>query len=193
MDKELAQMQKQTEKKRKKKQSYKLKRKLARKKKRLLKISKKRLKALKLRKGPIKLIDWFVKRRTHKRTTRLEICIKTTANNIFCTLLNKRKRSILLARSAGNYKYNVSKKSLKYYRKLVIKSFLKEIKICKKENSLLISIKSSKGLKGKIIKQVALFFNRCKLYVNLKNLKPFNGCRVSKQKRKKGKGFKVFK
>jgi ribosomal protein S11 len=129
----------------------------------------------------------------YKKTVRLEVCIRTTSNNIFCTLLNKRKNTVLLARSAGNYKYNVSKKSLKYYRKIILKAFLKEIKICRKEICLLISIQSSKGLRNRIVKQVCLFFSRCKIYLNIKSLKPFNGCRASKQKRKKRKGLVILK
>ncbi len=156
-------------------------------------MSQKRLKIQKRRKGPFKVFNWFVKKRAYNRAIRLEICIRTTSNNIFCTLLNKRKKSVLLARSAGNYKYNVSKKSLKYYRKVVIKAFLKEIKKCKKEICLLISIQSSKGLRNRIIKQVGLFFNKCKLFINFKSLKPFNGCRASKQKRKKRRGLIVLK
>ncbi len=193
MDKELIQMQKQTGKKSQEALNYKLKRKLARKRKRLLKLSRKRLKIQKLRKGPLKLFNWFVKRRNYQRAIRLAVCIRTTSNNIFCTLLNKRKGTILLARSAGSYKYNVSKKSLKYYRKLIIKAFLKEIKICKKETCLLIRVQSSKGLKSRIIKQVCLFFNKCKIFLDCKSLKPFNGCRASKQKRKRGKGIRIQK
>ena len=49
-----------------------------------------------------------------------KISIRITPNNVFCTLKDLLKNKVLIVSSAGKYKLNVSKKTLRFANKIII-------------------------------------------------------------------------
>jgi hypothetical protein len=132
--------------------------------------------------------------------------IKIARNNVFCTLIKKKK--VKKTGSAGIYKIRISKKFLKMNYKRVIKIFLKKIKKKITFNNLFLNIFCAKKFRKKILRQILKFrkknYKRLRykykkkkyieiLAINFKNKKCFNGCRPKKKIRKKRRRFRVFK
>ena len=122
----------------------------------------------------------------------LILSIRLTQNNIFCTLKNSRKKTILIG-SSGKYKIKTSKNKIKFSSSIVLKSFLKEIKSKISKNKVLINISGPKKLKKKIVYQLCQTIKNKNMFININHKKSFNGCRPKKQKRKKRKGLRIFK
>ena len=134
-----------------------------------------------------------------KRRRNHFIAIRIRPNNMFCTAKRHFQGKVLFARSAGNYKLNFSKKTLKYNSIIILKSFLKNLK--KKHKSffrkrarvtvdLAVPTKSLTAVLsiiGSRLSKTAIF------RVVLSEKKAFNGCRPKKKKRKKRQGLRVFK
>jgi ribosomal protein S11 len=120
-----------------------------------------------------------------------KICLRVTPNNVFCTL-SRNKKTILIS-STGKYKIKTSKKKLKFTSKIILKSFLKEIKNKIKTSNILLNIIAPKNLRKLIIDLFLKVLKNKSIIVNIQNKKAFNGCRPKKQKRKKRKGLRLFK
>jgi ribosomal protein S11 len=123
--------------------------------------------------------------------TKLLLIIKVKPNNIFCTLLNDSSKNILINKSAGNYSFNISKKLLKYYHKLFLTNFFQQLKT-KISRVLSIILISPLKLRKSILKLIFEKFKKIKLFIQLKPLVSFNGCRLKKKKRKKQKSLRLF-
>ena len=111
-----------------------------------------------------------------------QIIIRITPNNTFCTFKNKKTNKILLISSAGKYKLNISKKTLKFKHKIVIQNFLEEIqKNLNTDQYLLINFSGPIKIRKTIIKQLSLKLKNLKFIINVNPLKSFNGCRQKKK------------
>ena len=125
-----------------------------------------------------------------------KITIRSTQNNIYCTLSNVANKKVIFVISSGKCKINTSKKSLKFNSKQIIRTFLKKIrKHFKKGPSTLIVINLPKRLRKSVLKTIRFSYlkKKSRLIIELKNKKCFNGCRLKKKKRKKRSKFRVFK
>jgi hypothetical protein len=124
-----------------------------------------------------------------------KINIKVVSNNIFCTLSKIDSNKILFKVSFGKYKIKISKRSLNLNFHRLLYLFFRD-KIFKKhnvlKNNLIVFLTAPIKLRYKILKEVR---SKIKKGVILKifSKKCFNGCKVSKKKKKKRKGFRVFK
>jgi hypothetical protein len=107
--------------------------------------------------------------------------------------VSKQKKT-LFSCSAGKYKLNISKKTLKFKNKILVENFLNETSthISPKE-FLLIELSGPVTVRKSILKQLIKFFNDNLLIIKINSLKCFNGCKVKKQRRKKRKKFVIFK
>lgn len=127
------------------------------------------------------------------------IAIRIRPNNMFCTAKRHFQGKVLLARSAGNYKLNFSKKTLKYNSIIILKSFLKNLKkkhksfFRKKARVTLDLAVPTKSLTA-VLSIIGSRLNKtASVRVVLSEKKAFNGCRPKKKKRKKRQGLRVFK
>ena len=103
----------------------------------------------------------------------------------------KSKKTLNVA-YAGKYKIKTSKRTLKFSSKVIIENFLKEINE-RLKTFVFISLILPKRIKRKTIKLLKKSFKNKKVILNVIGKKCFNGCRPSKKKRKKRKGFRIFK
>ena len=138
---------------------------------------------------------------TPQKRINFQLNIRITPNNVFCTLKDLIKNKILIIKSAGLMKLKVSKKTLKFAHRLIIKNFIDSIHIFLKQvktkknigPKLLLSIRGPLKLRTRIINQFLILLKRNRIIIRVLSLKCFNGCRPKKQKRKKQKGLRVFK
>lgn len=121
------------------------------------------------------------------------LTFRITANNVFCNLKDLNKKKTLIVCSAGKYKLNVSKKTVKFSHKIIIQKFLEEIDPSILTSFLLINISGPKKIKKQVIKSLSNFLEKKNYIIDVKNNKCFNGCRPSKKKRKKQKRFRITK
>lgn len=122
-----------------------------------------------------------------------KLSIRITPNNIFCTLVNTRRKKTISVGSSGIYKVKTSKKTLRYTTKIVIGYFLRTIKKELDAKRFIINIVGPKRIRKAVIKQLAKYFRKSSLIINVESKKCFNGCRPAKKRRKKQKGLRVFK
>lgn len=127
-----------------------------------------------------------------KKSLSKQISIKVKQNNVFCTLTDIKKNTILFVTSAGKSKIKTSKKVLRYSSKSIIESFLKSIKKYCKERLLIINLIGPIKIRKSIIKQISKN-TIWKVIINVKEKKCFNGCRAKKKRRKKRQRFIIFK
>jgi hypothetical protein len=121
--------------------------------------------------------------------------IKVASNNIFCTLNETSSNKILVKCCAGKYKIKLSKKSIKFHIKKILYLFFRENKFRKAQVSkknLIIVLTAPTRIKTKILKQI-ISISKKNIIIKINSKKCFNGCKVSKKKRKKQKGFRIFK
>lgn len=135
--------------------------------------------------------SYVVNNIVESKAVRFSISVKITPNNMFCTLISNKDNKILLSKSSGSYKINLSKKLLKYYHKIILSKFFLDVEKCKKESCLIINLISPLKLRKSIFRHIVFNFNKTKLYFNFKPLKLFNGCRPKKKKRKKQKSLRI--
>jgi ribosomal protein S11 len=119
--------------------------------------------------------------------------IRVTPNNVFCTLKNITKNKTTYVGSSGIYKVKTSKKTLRYSTKVVVGYFLGAIKKELNSKRFVVNIVGPIRTRKAILKQLAKYFKRSSLILNVESKKCFNGCRPPKKKRKKQKGLRVFK
>lgn len=119
--------------------------------------------------------------------------LKATQNNVFCTLVNYQSKKILLNTSSGKEKLNVSRKTLVFGAKQILKSFFKKIKNKIFGCNLLISITAPLRIKILFLKLLKNYTKKSNILINTNSKKCFNGCKPPKKKRKKQRGLRVFK
>jgi len=127
------------------------------------------------------------------RKCRRALKIRFTQNNVFCTLKNVVSGEPIFTRSAGRYNLNISKKKLKFNSKLVINSFLKEIKKKLAKKNFVVQLIVPEKLR---IATLKLFLKglpkKSKYIMQIESKKSFNGCRSAKKRRKKNKRFSIM-
>ncbi len=122
----------------------------------------------------------------------LRLSINIFSNNIFLNL-NKIKHYNTLKRvSSGVYRIKITKKRLKHTVCIVLQKFLNAIKSTIYRRNLIITLTSPKFLRKKILKLFRDSFMNRNIYIKIKPLKFFNGCRHKKKKKKKKSSFKYF-
>lgn len=183
-------------------------------KKKLLKINKINKIARKLKKRKNRNIMKISKvirilKAKHNLVFKNKFDINLKANNIFFTFSILKKNKIVASGSSGIYKIKTTKKRMKNTYKRLLNIFMtkvyKESTELKKKvnnfnmyNSLIMSISAKKRLHVRIIRRLKKFGKRIikkrfKLVVLIiKAKKCFNGCRVSKKRRKKRVKFRIF-
>lgn len=135
----------------------------------------------------------------HLKIFRLQINIKIKSNNIFCSLKNKKLNKVLKAISSGIYRIKTSKKNIKNTFKNVLRLFLNSIekKVKQKKKNLIIKLIAPSRIRKRILKYVLknlkLKIKNGLFLFKLKEKKCFNGCKPRKQRKKKRKGFRIFK
>jgi hypothetical protein len=174
------------------------------KKKKLLNI-KKKLKRRR-RKNKIKIVRIFkLIKLNNSPTFKNKIDIRLTANNIFCTCTKIFNNRIVQSASAGMYKIKTTKKRIKYTHKKMLNIFLSKLKKKSRRNTktsvksfniyspLILSITAKKKLHKRLIKRFRKLKKRQKKVLTIiQSKKCFNGCRVSKKRRKKRLKFRIF-
>jgi len=129
--------------------------------------------------------------KTHLKNFNKQIHIKIKPNNVFCTLNDFNKT--LYTTSSGKCNLNTSKKTLRYTTKIILQSFLNNIKSYLEQDFFILNLTSPKKLRIAVLKQLQTTFKKKELIINIKGKKYFNGCRPAKKKRKKQKGLRIFK
>lgn len=149
------------------------------------------------------------------------ITIRVKPNNTFCTLRSSFHNQIISA-SSTKYKVKMSKKSLKYNYKIVLKAFLKEVSTFIKSDKILFSITAPQKIRRELLRIVKVHIEPIEIDETLKSNKVehrsediydneehyegpilvvfklnakkcFNGCRARKKKRKKQRGLRIYK
>jgi ribosomal protein S11 len=150
------------------------------------------------------------------------ITIRVKPNNTFCTLRSSFHDQVI---SSSSTKYNVkmSKKSLRYNYKIVLKAFLKEVNAFIKSDKILFSITAPRKIRRELLRILKVHLEPIELdetldsdkieqqsedicdneeehseeptlvVFKLNAKKCFNGCRVRKKKRKKQRGLRIYK
>ena len=150
------------------------------------------------------------------------ITIRVKPNNTFCTLKSLFHDQMVSA-SSTKYSVKMSKKSLRYNYKIVLKAFLKEVDNFIRSDKILFSITAPKRIRRELIRILKTSMkptesnepptlNKTESQVEtddddaeddveepsfvvfkLNAKKCFNGCRVRKKKRKKQRGLRIYK
>ena len=143
------------------------------------------------------------------------LTIRIKPNNVFCTLRG-RTNFRMISGSSTKYKVKMSKKTLRYNYKIVVKSFLEETKTRLDTNFLLVCVAAPKRIRRELLRMLkkklvpkrrfgsARFKKGSKaetksrysskiLMFDFFARKCFNGCRVRKKKRNKQRGLRVYK
>lgn len=150
------------------------------------------------------------------------ITIRVKPNNTFCTLKSLFHDQMISA-SSTKYSVKMSKKSLKYNYKIVLKAFLKEVDNFVRSDKILFSITAPKRIRRELIRILKASMKPTEsdeppildktesqietdnhdtednveepsfVVFKLNARKCFNGCRVRKKKRKKQRGLRIYK
>lgn len=149
---------------------------------------------------------------SEKRTVRKTLTIRIKPNNVFCTLRSEIDFR-MVSGSSTKYKVKMSKKTLRYNYKIIVKSFLEETKKDLKTRFLLICVTAPKRIRRELLRMLKKKLkSRDKSTSINKNIngneniksesilmfdfyakKCFNGCRARKKKRNKQRGLRVYK
>lgn len=142
------------------------------------------------------------------------LTIRIKPNNVFCTLKNLISNR-MVSGSSTKYKVKMSKKTLRYNYKIVIRSFLEETKKVLKTKFLFVCIVAPRRIRRdllRILKKKLMFKPKSILKLSPNKdeeeivrkhphllmfdfyaKKCFNGCRARKKKRKKQRGLRIYK
>ena len=164
-------------------------------------ISNKFLFELKRRKHITRPIEDSVKAVSAKRILAplYTITIRMTQNNLFCYAGSAITNKTLLKLSSGNVNINITKKTLKFHSTRIIPYFFSLLRSKVLKSVISVNFILPKALKKKIF---FLVFSKLKKNLRKKNFlklfifrgkKCFNGCRVSKLKRKKRHKYRILK
>lgn len=121
------------------------------------------------------------------------ISIRVTSNNVFCCLKDNIRNKTLYSCSSGKYRVKITRKKLRFGVKVVVSSFLKELKSKIKSKNLIVLLSSPIKVRKVLLTHLSDVLKRRSLIVKIKEKKCFNGCKPSKKKRKKRKGLRIFK
>ena len=150
-----------------------------------------------------------------KNCEKKTLTIRIKPNNVFCTLKNETSNKTISG-SSTKYKIKMSKKILRYNYKIIVRSFLQEIKKLIKSDFLIVHVTSPKRIRKelfRILKKKLIFKKKSPLneteietalssdkkqgsmivVYNFHARKCFNGCRVKKKRRKKQRGLRIYK
>jgi ribosomal protein S11 len=147
----------------------------------------------------------FTKEKKRKKT----LTIRIKPNNVFCTLKNEINNKVISG-SSTKYKIKMSKKTLRYNYKIVVRSFLGETKKMLKSSFVLVCITAPKRIRRELLRILRknLLSKRKSLLKNVNNKKKrnfgavifnfrakkcFNGCRAKKKRRNKQRGLRIYK
>lgn len=121
--------------------------------------------------------------------------LKSTQNNVFCTVVNSKNKKTMLVTSAGIEKVQVSKKNLIFGVKNILINFIKKMKykIKNKNVNILVNITAPLRVKILILRLLKLNLKGFFITIYTNPIKCFNGCKPPKKKRKKQRGLRVFK
>jgi ribosomal protein S11 len=119
--------------------------------------------------------------------------IRITPNNVFCTLKNIKKKKTTYVSSSGISKVKTSKKTLRYSTKIVVGHFLRTVKKELNTKQFIVDLAGPIRIRKAVLKQLAKYFKKSSLILNVESKKCFNGCRAPKKRRKKQKGLRVLK
>lgn len=166
----------------------------------------------KITESKVNTIPEFIQQEDIKVKKILTIRIKP--NNVFCTLKNLTSNR-MMSGSSTKYKVKMSKKTLRYNYKIVIRSFLEETKKVLKTKFLFVCIIAPRRIRRdllRILKKRLMFkpkkslklstdeegeeiIRKCPhlLMFDFYAKKCFNGCRARKKKRKKQRGLRIYK
>lgn len=137
------------------------------------------------------------------------LTIRIKPNNVFCTLKNETNNKVVSG-SSTKYKIKMSKKTLRYNYKIVVRSFLEEAKKMLKSNFLLVYITAPKRVRRELLRMLKkkLLSSKKSLFkssdsedkkmfnavvFNFHAKKCFNGCRAKKKRRNKQRGLRIYK
>jgi hypothetical protein len=130
----------------------------------------------------------------HPNLIKYILTINIKQNNFFCTLYNVVKKKIILSFSAGIYKLNFSKKKHRFLSKIIMRKLLVFIrKSVVKHDIVRINLISPARIRIKLFRQLRKALRKVQLIFNFQKLICFNGCKAKKAKKKKRKGFRIFK
>lgn len=146
---------------------------------------------------------------SRKSKMRRTLTIRIKPNNVFCTLKNEIDNKVISG-SSTKYKIKMSKKTLRYNYKIVVRSFLEEAKKMLKSNSILVNVTSPKRVRKellRILKKKLLLKQKSSskntddeekqkfdaVVFNFNAKKCFNGCRAKKKRRNKQRGLRIYK
>ena len=149
---------------------------------------------------------------SERRTIRKTLTIRIKPNNVFCTLRSEIDFR-MVSGSSTKYKVKMSKKTLRYNYKIIVKSFLEETKKDLKTRFLLVCVTAPKRIRRELLRMLKKKLkSRDKSTSTNKNIntnediksenilmfdfyakKCFNGCRARKKKRNKQRGLRVYK
>jgi len=121
------------------------------------------------------------------------VSIKIKPNNVFCSLTDILNKKSVYNTSSGKAGVKTSKKLLKFSSKIIIQSFFNKVKKKIKNENVLINFEGPKRLKRLVLQLLKKNIKCKRLLVAIEGKKCFNGCRAPKKRRKKRKGFRVFK
>lgn len=121
------------------------------------------------------------------------VAIRLTQNNVFCTLKNLVTKKTLQNSSSGTQGVHTSKKSLRYSCRQLVPAFLKRIPAAEPQSVFIANITVPKRLRKFVALKLANRFKGSRFFLFLNGKKCFNGCRPSKQRRKKHQKYRVFK
>ncbi len=130
----------------------------------------------------------------------IRLTINVVPNNIFCTIKDNQTNKVLRSVSGGTYNIKLSKKGLRYYSKVVVASFLKDLRDLKIKfnKSIVVKVVAPIQIRRQIISVLSTslfgkFASKKNAFLEVESKKVFNGCRPRKKIRKKRKGLRLFK
>jgi polynucleotide 5'-kinase involved in rRNA processing len=122
--------------------------------------------------------------------------IRFAQNNIFSTFFDTKYKKILHCGNAGVYKLKISKRRMKYFFKIFISKFFKNIYRKKNVNNSIFFIDAPLKYRKKLFKSLTKslrLFKSVNTQIHIRPKKCFNGCRAKKQIRKKRKSQRIYK
>jgi ribosomal protein S11 len=129
-------------------------------------------------------------------STKLKAILRVTANNIFCTILQKPENKLIYVGSVGKYKLKSSQRMMKFTLKTIVKLFYNKINtlLTKEINSIFIELVAPLKVRRFLIKGLSFFKKKKKnIIISIKPKKCFNGCVPPKKIRKRKRKMRILK
>ena len=129
-------------------------------------------------------------------STKLKAILRVTANNIFCTIIQKPENKLIYVGSVGKYKLKSSQRKMKFTLKTIVKFFYNKINtlLTKEINSIFIELVAPLKVRRFLIKGLSFFKKKKKnIIISIKPKKCFNGCVPPKKIRKRKRKMRILK